>query len=43
MTMAGLNQAAASPFKGPIKPDGDAKGASVLILGAGVAGMVAAL
>ncbi|MBA3055643.1 MAG: NAD(P)/FAD-dependent oxidoreductase [Sphingomonadales bacterium] len=43
MAMTSLGQAQASPFKGPLKLDGDAKGASVLILGAGVAGMVAAL
>ena len=30
------------PYKGPIKLDGDPKGASVLILGAGLAGMAAA-
>ena len=33
-------EAQASTFKGPIKLEGDAKGKSVLILGAGVAGMV---
>ncbi|HEX7871337.1 MAG TPA: flavin monoamine oxidase family protein [Sphingobium sp.] len=43
MAMTSLGQAQTSPFKGPIKLDGDAKGASVLILGAGVAGLVAAL
>ena len=43
MAMASLDQAQASNFKGPIKLEGDAKGASVLILGAGVAGMTAAL
>ena len=43
MAMSTFGQAAASPFKGPIKLDGDAKGASVIVLGAGVAGMVAAL
>ena len=32
-----------SRYKGPIKLDGDPKGASVLILGAGLAGMTAAL
>ena len=32
-----------SSYKGPIKLDGDPKGAKVLILGAGLAGMVAAL
>src|SRR5215467_3945505 len=41
MTSMGL--AAESTYKGPIKLDGDPKGASVLILGAGLAGMVAAL
>ena len=34
---------AESAYKGPIKLDGDPKGASVLILGAGLAGMTAAL
>lgn len=43
MAMSTFGQAVASPFKAPIKLDGDPKGASVLILGAGVAGMVAAL
>ncbi len=43
MAMSSLGAAQASPFKGPIKLDGNVKGASVLILGAGVAGMVAAL
>ncbi|MBO9577097.1 MAG: FAD-dependent oxidoreductase, partial [Sphingobium sp.] len=43
MAMAPLGQAHASTFTGPIKLDGDAKGTSVLVLGAGVAGMVAAL
>lgn len=43
MAMASLGQVHASTFKGPIKLDGDVKGRSVLILGAGVAGMVAAL
>jgi monoamine oxidase len=40
--MTALGFAAESPYKGPIKLDGDPKGASVLILGAGLAGMVAA-
>ncbi|MBO9576200.1 MAG: NAD(P)/FAD-dependent oxidoreductase [Sphingobium sp.] len=40
--MSSFGQAQASTFKGPIKLDGGAKGASVLILGAGVAGMTAA-
>jgi monoamine oxidase len=43
MAMNSLDQAQASNFKGPVKLDGGAKGASVLILGAGVAGMTAAL
>jgi monoamine oxidase len=41
--MASLGFAADSPYKGPIKLEGDPKGASVLILGAGLAGLVAAL
>src|ERR1043166_1154624 len=41
--MASLGHAAESPYTGPIKLDGDPKGASVLILGAGLAGLVAAL
>jgi monoamine oxidase len=40
MTRLGL--AAESPYRGPIKLDGDPKGASVVILGAGLAGMTAA-
>src|SRR5260370_19447276 len=40
--MTALGFAAESPYKGPILLDGDPKGASVLILGAGLAGMVAA-
>jgi len=43
MAMAPLGQAHASTFVGPIKLDGDARGTSVLVLGAGVAGLVAAL
>ncbi|HEX8055290.1 MAG TPA: FAD-dependent oxidoreductase, partial [Novosphingobium sp.] len=43
MAMGAFDQAKASNFKGPIKLDGDAKGTSVLILGAGVAGMTSAL
>jgi len=43
MAMAPLGQAHASTFTGPIKLDGDARGTSVLVLGAGVAGLVAAL
>jgi len=41
--MGQLGQAEASTFKGPVKLEGDTKGASVLVLGAGVAGLVAAL
>jgi monoamine oxidase len=41
--MTSLGLAAESTYKGPLKLDGDPKGASVLILGAGLAGMVAAL
>lgn len=41
--MTALGLAAESGFKGPVKLDGDPKGASVLILGAGLAGMLAAL
>jgi monoamine oxidase len=41
--MTSLGLAADSPYTGPIKLDGDPRGASVLILGAGLAGMTAAL
>ena len=41
--MTSLGFAAESGYKGPIKLSGDTKGASVLILGAGLAGMTAAL
>jgi monoamine oxidase len=41
--MASLGLAAPSPYKGPIKLEGDPQGASVLILGAGLAGLVSAL
>ncbi|MBV8925754.1 MAG: flavin monoamine oxidase family protein [Bradyrhizobium sp.] len=41
--MTSLGFASESPFKGPIRLDGDPKGASVLVLGAGLAGMTAAL
>src|SRR5260370_29183089 len=41
--MTSLGFASASPYQGPIKLEGDPKGASVLILGAGLAGMTAAL
>jgi monoamine oxidase len=40
--MTALGFAAESTYGGPLKLDGDAKGASVLILGAGLAGLVAA-
>jgi monoamine oxidase len=42
-TMTSLGLASESGYKGPIKLDGDPKGASVLVLGAGLAGMTAAL
>ncbi|MBV1691468.1 NAD(P)-binding protein [Novosphingobium sp. G106] len=42
MAMTSLGQAQTSPFKGPVNLGDDAKGASVLILGAGVAGLTAA-
>src|SRR5438105_3794669 len=41
--MTSLGFASESTYNGPIKLDGDAKGASVLVLGAGLAGMTAAL
>jgi monoamine oxidase len=41
--MTSLGFASDSGYKGPLKLDGDPKGASVLILGAGLAGMTAAL
>jgi monoamine oxidase len=41
--MTRLGYASESPYRGPIKLDGDPKGASVLILGAGLAGMTAAI
>lgn len=43
MAMSSIGAAQESTFKGPVKLDGDAKGTTVLILGAGVAGMTAAL
>jgi monoamine oxidase len=43
LAMAALGHAAESSYTGPIQLDGDPKGASVLILGAGIAGMVAAM
>src|SRR6201989_958540 len=41
--MTSLGFAAESRYHGPIRLDGDPKGASVLVLGAGLAGMTAAL
>jgi monoamine oxidase len=41
--MTSLGFASESPYQGPIKLQGDPKGASMLILGAGLAGMTAAL
>src|SRR6202158_801324 len=41
--MTSLGFAADSGYKGPVKLDGDPRGTSVLILGAGLAGMTAAL
>lgn len=40
---AGLGFAAESTYAGPIRLDGDPRGASILILGAGLAGLTAAL
>ena len=40
--MTSLGFAAESTYRGPIRLDGDPKGASVLVLGAGLAGMTAA-
>src|ERR1700720_813720 len=41
--MTSLGFASDSGYRGPIKLDGDPKGASVVILGAGLAGMTAAI
>src|SRR5271155_1890034 len=41
--MTSLGFAAESSYRGPIQLDGDPKGTSVLVLGAGLAGMTAAL
>src|SRR5207302_2277063 len=41
--MTSLGFASESTYKGPVKLQGDPKGSSVLILGAGLAGMTAAL
>ena len=43
MAMSALGHAAESTYSGPLKLDGNPKGASVLVLGAGVAGMVATM
>jgi monoamine oxidase len=43
LAMTRLGFAQQSDYAGPIRLEGDPKGASVLILGAGIAGMVAAL
>jgi len=40
--MTSLGHAAESSYRGPLALDGDPRGASVLVLGAGLAGMVAA-
>jgi monoamine oxidase len=42
-TMASLGHAAESGYRGPLALDGDPRGASVVVLGAGLAGMTAAL
>jgi monoamine oxidase len=41
--MSALGVAAESTYSGPIRLEGDPRGASVVVLGAGVAGMVAAM
>ena len=41
--MTSLGFASDSAYRGPIRLDGDPKGASVVILGAGIAGMTAAM
>jgi len=43
LAMTALGHAAESTYTGPIRLQGDPKGASVLVLGAGMAGMVAAM
>ncbi len=43
VAMTALGHAAESTYTGPLKLDGDPRGASVLVLGAGVAGMVATM
>jgi monoamine oxidase len=41
--MTSLGLASESPYRGPITLDGDPRGASVVVLGAGLAGMTAAI
>lgn len=41
--MTSMGYAETSPYKGPVKLDGGAKGASVVIIGAGLAGLTAAM
>lgn len=41
--MTSLGLAAPSPYRGPVRLEGDVRGASVLVLGAGLAGLTAAL
>src|ERR1700684_4300362 len=41
--LTSLGFASASGYKGPVNPNGDPKGPAVLLLGAGLAGMTAAL
>src|ERR1700734_909055 len=41
--MTRLGHAEESPYRGPIRLDGDPKGASVIVLGAGLAGMTTAI
>src|ERR1700756_3454083 len=41
--MTSLGFASESPYRGPIRLEGDPKGASVIVLGAGLAGMTAAI
>lgn len=43
LAMTALGHAAESTYNGPLELHGDSKGASVLVLGAGVAGMVATM
>ena len=40
--MTSIGFAAESPYRGPIKLEGDPKGASIIVLGAGLAGLTAA-